>query len=164
MAQEPKGRRAARRAAKRFHNRPKEILVHVWYFGAKDNEMDVKLLIDDGKGSGVKPLQEWVGGYFEYHPLYVQGTIQYSVYMNENGRNEKLPVNKNFAKAFPSFSPVFGNVVVAAINVNTGRKMDLTIKPENLARKSAQFLKERAKKQAQWEQQFEAMGGKIIRM
>ena len=114
--------------------------------------------------SGVKQLQEWVGGYFEYHPLYIKGCTQYSVYVNEDGLNQNLPVNKNFGKLIPSFNEVVGDVVIAAINTNNGTKLDMDIKPKNLTRASSHFLKERAQKQAEWEKQFEAMGGKIIRM
>ena len=133
----------AQAAAHAFHNRRKEKLVHVWYFGAKDKEMDVMLLHDDGAGTGLKQLQTWVGGLIEVQPLYVKGSLRYDVVMNENGLNLNLPENENFGKFLPSFPELVGNVVVMATNVNNGRPADLTIKPKNFRKKAKQYIASR---------------------
>lgn len=120
-----------------------------------------KLQVKHVHATDHKPLQNLVGGYFEFQELATQKGISYKVVMNEEAPPNEAP-NHNFARFIPEFGHLIrGNAVVLAVGKN-GQTIDMDLEPKQLQKMAKKHLPKLEKKHLEFMEQMKAMGVKIV--
>ena len=112
-----------------------------------------------------KDIQRLVDGDFESYTILVHNGIRYGICVNENGRNLKLPVNRQVGKFIPDFGTIFGDAVIVAARESDGKKTDMgDLRFNQMKTKAAVFIKQQRNNQEEMFKEMERMGAKIIHM
>ena len=129
----------------------------VWHITPKDGIV-IKSMKDD-----LDEMQEMVGGDIEMIPVTTYKSIDYTLIMNENGINLKLPENKPANELLEELGhKILGDVLIAAFKRN-GKLTDMgELNYAQLKKKAGDTLKQRRTSQSQWIKEMEKMGMKIM--